>query len=75
VLSQVQQIFQDFFDDETLEITPETTANDVEDWDSLAHVGLILEVESTFGVKFRISDVAELQNVGQLVELVERNRT
>ena len=51
-LSRLNEIFQDVFDDDELEITHATTADDVEDWDSLLHVALVVNVERVFEVKF-----------------------
>lgn len=74
VLEQVQGIFQDVFDDDELEVTAETTAADVEEWDSLMHVTLILEIESAFQVRFSSGDVANLQSVGDLCALIEKSQ-
>ena len=71
-LATIQEILRDVFLDDELEITNETTAGEVDGWDSLSHVTVILKTEQAFGVRFRLSEVAELENVGQLVALVER---
>jgi len=70
-IDRLQEVFRDVFDDDELTITPETTADDVEDWDSLQHVTLVVNVEAAFGVKFSSLEVAGLKNVGQLIGLVE----
>lgn len=70
-LAQLNQVFQQVFDDDELEVTPETSAKDVEGWDSLMHVTLIVNVEKAFNVKFSSSEVAALQNVGDLIHLIE----
>jgi acyl carrier protein len=75
VLNQIQKIFQDVFDDDELIVTPETTAADVEEWDSLMHVTLILEIESHFNVRFSSGEVAGLKSVGDLCALVERSQS
>ncbi len=69
-LAQLNEVFRDIFDDDELEITPETTANDIEDWDSLRHVSLMVNVEKVFGVKFTSGQVVGLKNVGELVDLL-----
>ena len=46
---------------------------DIEDWDSLTHITLISEVESAFGMKFSMKDVLEMKNVGEMVEIIEKN--
>ena len=71
-LSRLQNIFRDIFDDETIVLTRETTANNIEEWDSLAQINIIVACESEFGLKFDVSDVAVLKNVGDMLDLVER---
>jgi len=70
-IARLTEIFRDVFNDPALVISRQTTAKDVEDWDSVMHVSLIFQVEKTFGIRFSSSEVANLQNVGQLVDLVE----
>jgi len=74
VLSRLNQVFQDVFDDDELTINSETTAPDVEGWDSLMHVTLVVNVEKAFGVRFSSSEVAGLKNVGELVDLIVRHQ-
>jgi len=62
-------VFQDVFDD-TIGIRPDLTANEVDEWDSLTHVRLMLTVERTFGIKFSAAEIGKLKNVGGLVELI-----
>ena len=70
-LERLNEVFQQVFDDDELAVGPTTTAEDVEGWDSLMHVTLMIRVEKAFGVKFTSSQVAGLKNVGQLVELLD----
>ena len=72
IFEAVQQIFRDNFDDEELVITRETCADDVEDWDSLEQINLLTAMEKKFGLKFNLSDVRNLENVGDLLDLIER---
>ncbi|MBL4844352.1 MAG: acyl carrier protein [Planctomycetes bacterium] len=74
-LARLQEVFRDVFDEDDLTITTETTADDVDDWDSLLHVTLVVNVEAAFGVKFTSLEVAGLKNVGQLMTLVEEKQT
>lgn len=67
---KLQAVFRDVFEDDELEINAQTTAADVEGWDSLAHVTLMINVEKRFGVKFRSSDIAQLKRVGELMDLI-----
>ena len=70
-LERLGDIFRDVFNDEDLVISRETSAKDVEEWDSVMHVSLIVNVEKAFGVRFSSSEVAKLQNVGELADLIE----
>ena len=68
ILAAVQDIFRDNFDDDTLEITRATCADDIEDWDSLEQINLLTAIEK----KFKLSDVRGLKDVGDLLDLVAR---
>ncbi|MCK5691778.1 MAG: acyl carrier protein [Bacteroidales bacterium] len=70
VFEQLKGIFRKVFDNDALEISEELTANDVESWDSLTHMLLITEVESSFSVKFRLKDLNKMRNVGDLVDII-----
>jgi acyl carrier protein len=70
ILPQLNDIFKDVFEDDDLEVTRETTAHDVEGWDSLMHVTLIVNVEKVFGVKFASSEISALKKVGDLEDLI-----
>ncbi len=72
IFDAVQTIFRDNFDDDTLEITRETCADDIEDWDSLEQINLLSAMEKKFGIKFQLADVRGLANVGDLLDLIER---
>ena len=72
IFEAVQQIFRDNFDDEELVMTRETCADDIEDWDSLEQINLLTAIEKKFGLKFGLADVRDLQNVGDLLDLIER---
>lgn len=70
MMSRLNTIFQDILDDDELQLLPETSAKDVDGWDSLAHVRLILTVEQEFGVKFSAAEIGRLKNVGDLSALI-----
>lgn len=72
ILSEVQDIFRDNFDDDSLVITRETCADDIEDWDSLEQINLLTAIEKKFNIKFKLADVRDLKNVGDLLDLVAR---
>jgi acyl carrier protein len=71
-LPRLIQVFREVFDDDTLVVKDETTAQDVPGWDSLTHVSLIVAVESEFGVRFSSGEINGLKNVGELRRLVEQ---
>ena len=69
---RLQEIFRDIFDDEKLIITEEMSANDIEDWDSLAQINLIIAIEKEFKVKLRLEEVSNLKNIGEMLELLSK---
>lgn len=71
-IARMLPVFREVFDDETLVIVPATSAKDVEDWDSLSHIRLMVAVETAFGVRIKASEAAKLENVGELADLIER---
>jgi len=70
VYAQLTNIFHDVLDNDELALTPELTAEDVDEWDSLSHVRLILTIEKAFHVSFSASEVGRLRNVGELAQLI-----
>jgi acyl carrier protein len=73
-LDRLNDVFREVFEDDELRVFPETTAQDVEGWDSLMHVTLIIRVEKAFGIRCSSSEIAGLKDVGELVALIERRR-
>lgn len=71
----LNQIFRMVFDDETLQITPGTTANDVDGWDSLSHVNLITTIEAKFSIRFTQKELLKHRNVGDLLADIDRKLT
>lgn len=71
IYAQLGIIFHDIFDDDSISITPDLSAKDVDGWDSLSHIRLLLTIEKSFKIKFSTSEVGKLQNVGDLVALIE----
>ena len=72
IYRELTDIFRDVFDDDTLVLTPETTAADIHDWDSANHVNLIVAIEVRMRIKFKTVEIESLHNVGNLVSLVEQ---
>ena len=71
ILSKINKIFQDAFDDESLQISETTNANDIADWDSLMQMNLIEMVEDEFGFQFSMDEATGMKNVGDMVNIVE----
>jgi len=72
VKEKLQEVFQDVFDDDEIELTDATTADDIDAWDSLTHVQLIVAVEKAFGLKFSTVEVMKLKNVGEFIALIDK---
>ena len=71
VHDELEQLFRDVFGDDTIELTEETTARDVPQWDSLGHVNLMFAIEERFRVRFRGNELAEFANVGELKRFLD----
>ncbi|MBJ6801029.1 acyl carrier protein [Geomonas propionica] len=71
-MTTLNGIFCEVFDEESLQITRATTADDVDGWDSLSHTNLIVAVEMAFNVRFNLKDTRVLKDVGELVDLIDR---
>lgn len=71
ILSRATDIFRDIFDDDEIVITDETTAADIEDWDSLEQINILVAMEREFGIKFSVGEVEGLANVGEMLDLIE----
>ena len=70
ILEQMQPIFRDVFDDPALTVSPSTTSADIEDWDSLAQISLVVAMEHAFGLKFNLDEVNALPDIGGMVDLI-----
>ena len=70
ILKKVNEIFCDVFDDDTIVISDDTTANDIDDWDSLMQIELITEHEAFFGLKFGMKEVLNMKNVGEMIDII-----
>lgn len=74
VSEKLMAIFREVFDDDNLEINSMTTAQDVEGWDSLAHIRLVVTIEKAFSMRFTAAEIADLKNVGDMAELILRKQ-
>lgn len=70
VFARLDRVFQDVFDDSSIRVNPETTADDIEDWDSLEHITLISAVEREFRMKFKMGEISSMKNVGEMARIV-----
>lgn len=71
IYSQLTTVFENVFDEE-IEVAPELSAKDVDGWDSLTHIRLLLTTERSFNIKFSTSEIGKLENVGDLVALIKK---
>ena len=70
IYEQLNEVFRDVFDDDTIEVNDQTTSRDIEDWDSLEHINLMAAVESEFGIKFSMGQVVTMKNVGEMADII-----
>ena len=71
ILKKLNAVFCDVFDDDTLVITEETTAEDIDDWDSLAQITLIAAIEKEFGIRFDIKSALTLKKISEIIDYIE----
>ena len=67
---RLTEVFRDVFDDDSIVIAADTTADDIEDWDSIEHITLIGAVEDEFGMKFKMGEVSGMNNVGEMMKII-----
>ena len=70
IYGKLNEVFQDVFDDEDIIVNDSTVAADVDGWDSLEHINLIVAVERCFGIKFTMGETTGLKNVGEMVDKI-----
>ena len=71
ILNQLQIIFQEVFEDDAIKINLNTTAEDINTWDSLNHINLVVSAEKLFDIRLALGEIAELQNVGDFVHTIQ----
>jgi len=72
LLAELTEIFREVFDDDSITLTRQTTANDIDGWDSLSHMNLVMAVEVRFKIRFALGELPSLRNVGDLLDLVAK---
>lgn len=71
IVNSLQVIFRDVFDDENIFLTDETNAEEIEDWDSLAQIRLVVAIEKSFRIKFAFGELADMKNVGEMITCIQ----
>jgi acyl carrier protein len=74
IYEKLKEIFREVFDNPEIEVTPEMTADDIEEWDSMTHMNLIMMVELRFGIEFEQREVMRFENVGDLAYEIRKRR-
>lgn len=67
---KLNEIFQEVFDDTAIMVNDATTADDIEEWDSMEHINLLAAVEEEFGIKFKMGEINRMKNVGEMVNII-----
>jgi acyl carrier protein len=75
IYGQLTNVFHEIFEDQSIVPTPDMKASDVEEWDSLNHINLMVAIEARFNIKFKTAELESLRNVGHLVEIIEKKLT
>ena len=70
IRERLQEVFRENFNDEELLITDSMNADDIEEWDSLSHITLIVSTEEAFGIRFNHSEIEKLSNIGEFKSLI-----
>ena len=72
IIERLDDVFRDVFDDDTLEVDENTTADDIEDWDSIEHITLIGAVEDEFKIRLKMGEVSGMKDVGEMIGIIEQ---
>jgi len=71
-IEEITPVFREVFDDDSINLTRSMTADDVEEWDSLTHMNLVIALELKFKIKFALGELQTLKNVGEMLDLINR---
>ena len=72
IINDLEPIFRDVLDQPELQLRPQSNASNVDGWDSLAHVNLVVTIEKRYRIKFALGELQELKNVGEMAELIHK---
>lgn len=75
VFDRLEEVFRDVFDDDGIVLYEDTTADDIDDWDSIEHITLIAAVEKEFGMRFSMGEVSGMKDVGEMVTILSQRAT
>jgi acyl carrier protein len=75
IINRLNTIFREVFEDGSIQVTEEMTANDVEKWDSLSHLAMVIAVEKEFRIKFKLKELVSMKNVGDLINRIVSKTT
>jgi len=75
IINKVREIFIDVLDEDDVEVAYETTAEDIDDWDSLTHIQLVVAIEKSFQIKFTSGEIQQFNNVGEMCEAIKQKLT
>ncbi len=70
ITAKITELMEDIFDEDDLTYSDALTAADIEEWDSLSNIRFVVGIEKEFGIRFSNSEIAALENVGQMVDLI-----
>lgn len=70
IIAKITELMEDIFDEDNLTYSDALTAADIEEWDSLSNIRFVVGIEKEFGIRFSNSEIAGLENVGQMVDLI-----
>nr|WP_296835408.1 acyl carrier protein [uncultured Marvinbryantia sp.] len=70
IYEKLTEIFRDIFDDDTIELQETTSSEDIDGWDSLEHINIVVAVEQTFSIKFTMDEVTGMKNIGEMVDII-----
>lgn len=72
IIKRLNEVFRDVFDDNSIVISERTTADDIEDWDSIEHINLISAVEREFKIRFTMGEVSGMKDVGEMIDIISQ---
>lgn len=75
IFNRLQEVFRETFEDDQIELNDDMTAADLDEWDSITHITLVISVEAEFGMRLNAAEIGELENVGAMIRLLQERAT